>query len=875
MVMRELLPLLPKPSRFAGIEEGAIIKDRAHVDLHVALAFPDTYEVGMSYIGQKILYDIINKRPEWWAERVFLPEKEAAEILRQAHAPLASLESDTSLAQMDALCFSVTHELCYTDLLHMLDLAGIPLRSCQRGNSLYDYPIIMAGGGALPGAEALMPFVDLAALGDGEEMICEILESLQKARQKGWTRQEFLHDAARLPGVYIPCLFPADERGIVHVPRDMAKPARRVMPDLDHAPFPVRQTLPLDAIHDRLVLEIARGCTRGCRFCHAGFVYRPLRERSPQQVEELLEQALAGTGYDEVSFLSLSAGDYSALTGLFDASYRRCAKEQISLALPSLRVGSVGAPVLAQMAKIRRTGITLAPEAGSQRLRDVINKGVTENELLEHIAMLLEFGWRHVKLYFMIGLPTETDEDLEAIVHLCDRVHEMAKKTGRNIQVSAALSTFVPKPFTPFQWEAQPSLAEIERRIRHVLDYASGRRYLKIRWHDPKVSHLEGILSRADRRMADVVEKAYRKGAIYTGWAEHFRLDPWLDAMEECGLDAEEFTAARAMGSTLPWSHIEIGINEAFLATEREKAYKAATTPDCRCGLCEMCGACDRGTHKSKLARSVAFTGKIQTMLAEKPNPKKAEADLETWQSKNTDMEQTRPPQIAENLREKKACWRFWHIKQGGYVWLSQLELQDQLLRALRRAGIPLAFSGGFRPAPLLSFTRALPVGLSSGAEWFSVILRADMPQDELLDRLKAKLPAGLGIFQLDECAQKARTMQSVSEQFSIAFEDRADLQKMTARLADLSGSADSFYTYSTKKGEKTVNLTSFIRAWKLMNDGEIALHLDWQTGYLSPLVLTGALLCETGGRQTFRQSFTLRKHAQILGGRLYGNQIF
>ena len=460
--MRDLLPLLPRPSRFAGIEDGACRKDPARVRLRMALAFPDTYEVGMSYLGQKILYGIVNAHEAWWAERAMAPDREAGAVLRANNAPLCTLESDTPLARLHCVSFSITHELCYTNVLYMLDLAGIPLRSAQRGQDLTACPLVIAGGGALLSAEPLTPFMDLMVLGDGEESLPDVLRLLERALDHGWSRDQLLREARLIPGVYVPSLFaPGEDGALVPLLPDYTRPARRIVADLNTAVYPTRQVVPVGAVHNRLSLEIARGCTRGCRFCHAGMVYRPVRERSLANITSLLDDCLHETGFDEISFLSLSTGDFSALKTLCHGVLDRCAREQISLSLPSLRVGSIDDEIIERMADLRRTGCTLAPEAGSQRLRDVINKGVSEEGLLLHAQKLLEHGWRLVKLYFMIGLPTETDEDLAAIADLCRKVRDAAGRGGPRLQVTAALSPFVPKPFTPFQWEAQISREEI------------------------------------------------------------------------------------------------------------------------------------------------------------------------------------------------------------------------------------------------------------------------------------------------------------------------------------------------------------------------------------------------------------------------------
>ncbi len=563
--MKEILSLLPRPSHFLGTEEGSIHKNLVPGMLHVALAFPDLYEVGMSYLGQKILYSILNERPDMFAERVFAPQPEAAAILQEQQLPLATLESDTPLAETHAIGFSITHELCYTNVLFMLDLARIPLRAQERGktDNLFAYPMILAGGGCAVAAEPLAPFVDVMLLGDGETLILDVTRLLAKARAEGWSRSRYLRAVAEIPGVYVPELYEQDPEHpscVRPVVEGLLRPSRRVVANLDEAPYPVQQVLPFGAVHNRLSLEIARGCTRGCRFCQAGMVYRPARERSLENASETLQRCLAATGFDEVSFLALSAGDFSALKTLFLDAADRCAAEQISLSLPSLRVGSIDDDIMARMADIRRTGATLAPEAGSQRLRNIINKGVTEEGLLLHVQKLFQHGWQQVKLYFMIGLPGETDEDLLAITDLCRKARDAAGRGMPRLQVTAALSPFVPKPHTPFQWEAQISMEEMARRVHLVLETFKKEKCLKLRWHEPAVSFLEGVLSRGDRRLADVVERAYRKGATFAAWMEYFKLEPWLEALRETGMEAESFTGPRSHVEPHPWRHLEGGI---------------------------------------------------------------------------------------------------------------------------------------------------------------------------------------------------------------------------------------------------------------------------------------------------------------------------
>ncbi len=606
--MRDILPLLPRPSRYIGIEEGSVVKQPDQISLRLGLAFPDLYEVGMSYLGQKILYSLVNQRPTWWAERVFAPCKDSGAIMREQGARLCTLESHYPLHKLDVVGFSITHELCYTNVLWMLDLAGIPLRAADRAKAMaqgQQLPLIIAGGGCTLAAEPLAPFMDLMVLGDGEEVLVELLTLLEQAKSEAWTRSQTLQGAAKIPGIYVPEFFVKEPDGTdaklkaQHGPDSIV---RRLVPDMNSVDYPAQQTMPFGAVHNRLALEIARGCTRGCRFCQAGMVYRPVRERTVDNLSNILGKCLAGTGYDDVSFLSLSTGDFSALKGLFLKTHASCAQEQISISLPSLRVGSIDDSIMEKLSSIRRTGVTLAPEAGSQRLRDVINKGVTEEELITHVQKLFEYGWQQVKLYFMIGLPTETHEDIKAIVELCRKVRDAAGPGIKRLQVTAAISPFVPKPHTPFQWERQLNLAEIRERIGWLLTAFKGEKRLKMRWHEPETSFLEGVFSRGDRSLAPVIETAYAKGAIFASWMEHFRLQPWLDAMQEHGINPDDFLAERAVDSPLPWSHLNTGLNTEFLLRERKKAVEGKISPDCRYGACQVCGVCDLPNKPSQLA---------------------------------------------------------------------------------------------------------------------------------------------------------------------------------------------------------------------------------------------------------------------------------
>lgn len=841
--MKAILSLLPRPSHFLGTEEGVMRPQNA--DINCALAFPDLYEVGMSYLGHKILYAIVNNTPGMCAERVFAPEPDAGKVLREAGLPLSTLESDIPLAEVDLLGFSITHELCCTNVLYMLDLAGIPLRTAERGDDLSQWPLVVAGGGCTVAAEPVAPFMDLMLLGEGERLIVDLLVLLRTAKAEGWSRSRTLVEASHIPGVYAPSLFvpsPEHPHRLLPTRPDLPRPARRIVADLDEADYPVQQVMPFGAVHNRLSLEIARGCTRGCRFCQAGMIYRPARERSLPNLHKLLDDCLTSTGFDEISFLSLSAGDFSALKTLFLHSAGRCAEEQISLSLPSLRVGSIDDAIMRRMADIRRTGATLAPEAGSQRLRDIINKGVTEEQLLLHVQKLFENGWQQVKLYFMIGLPGETDDDMHAITDLCRKVRDAAGRGMPRLQVTAAISPFVPKAHTPFQWEPQLSLSEIQRRIGLLRDDFRAHKNLKMRWHEPAMSQLEGLLSRGDRRLADVVESAYRRGAIFTDWAEHFSMEPWIEAMAEHNQTFETYTGPRDLDAPLPWDHLEAGISREFLLKERARAFEGRITDDCRYSACRNCGACDTVAGPSLLARDPHSTATHGNRLIFPQRDQESHAPHRDEEGRILCPERhkpTAPPAIEAALGVKAVRYRIWHSKEDEAAFISQLELQSLLERLMRRAGLPLTFSQGFHPLPLISFGRALPVSVESLAEWFSVTLRKPLTEAEVHTRLAPRMPTGIRLLRLESIPVNEKSIGAMAERFILSYPtpDSAHFAAWERFLA-----LDTYLlTRDTKKGPRTADIRPLFHAVTFEGD-DIHLTMDWSSVYISPLTLVRAI---------------------------------
>ena len=596
--MDTLYRSVAKPARYTGGEWNAVRKDPAQVEVRFALALPDVYEVGMSNLGLRILYGILNDRKDTYAERVYCPWPDMEAVMRQAGAPLVTLETHTPLRELDAIGFSLQYEMTYSNILTMLDLGGIPLESASRDEN---DPLIVGGGPCAYNPEPVADFFDCFVIGEGEDVIGEIAAEIAAWKQGGRCggRRALLERLAQHQGIYAPAFYRVepDEYGAFRQIQPISEVApvkvtKRVMADLDNAPFPTRSVVPyLETVHDRIMLELFRGCTRGCRFCQAGVVYRPVRERKPETLLQLAQELVDYTGYDEMSLVSLSSADYSCLPELARELLTRFAPQRVSLSLPSLRIDSFSIELANEIQKVRRSGLTFAPEAGTQRLRDVINKGVTEADLMEAAGAAFRSGWSGIKLYFMIGLPTETDEDVLAIADLARKVLALSRNV-RNRKITVSASTFVPKAHTPFQWVPQLSIAEMERR-QSLLRSALRDRSISFNWHDPQTSRLEGVFARGDRKVGKVLLEAWRQGARFDGWSEYFRPDIWADAFVATGIDPDFYTTrSRTTNEALPWQHIDCGASSEWLATEWKRAQSGTLTADCRHGECTGCGVC-------------------------------------------------------------------------------------------------------------------------------------------------------------------------------------------------------------------------------------------------------------------------------------------
>ena len=599
--IESILPLVQKPARYTGGELNSVVKNKENIDLRFAFCFPDTYEIGMSHLGMKILYSLINSRDNYWCERVFAPDTDMEEIMRERGIPLFALESCDALADFDAIGFTLQYELCYTNVLNMLDLAGIPLRSANRGDSL-DTPIIVAGGPCVCNPEPLADFIDVFEIGEGEEVMLEFLDLLNEYKNSGKTRSEFLIAASKIEGIYVPSLYDIEYNEDGTIKSITAKNGapdkinKRVVADLDAVFYPDKFVVPfVEVVHDRVVHEIFRGCIRGCRFCQAGFWYRPIREKSVDTISKQSQKLACTSGYDELSLCSLSSSDYTKITELLEELLGWAVPQKINVALPSLRIDNFSDELKEKLSLVRRSGLTFAAEAGTQRLRDVINKNISEEEILETCRKAFTGGWTAVKLYFMIGLPTETDDDVIGINQLSQKVvnefyNNPDKPKGKGVNVSAGVSSFVPKPCTPFQWEPQDTREELKRKQQLLLETCTSKK-ITFRFHNTDLTFLEGVFARGDRKLCKVIETAYRNGCTFDSWDDKFKFDTWMNAFETCGVSTEFYAnRRRSYDEILPWDHINSGVKKSFLISENEKAKKAETTGHCR-QQCAGCGS--------------------------------------------------------------------------------------------------------------------------------------------------------------------------------------------------------------------------------------------------------------------------------------------
>ena len=597
--VEKILQYVQKPARYVGGELNSVIKDANKVDIRYAFCFPDIYEIGMSHLGMKILYGLVNDREDSWCERVFAPDVDMEEQMRKHNVPLFALESGDYIKDFDMIGFTLMYELCYTNVLNMLDLAGIPLFSKDRTELA---PIICVGGPCACNPEPIADFVDIVFLGDGEESTNAVIDLLKECKKNGASKQEFLLKAKDITGVYVPSFYKdtynddGTLKELVPINDAPEKVKKSIVSDMNKCYYPKEFVVPfISIVHDRAVEEIFRGCIRGCRFCQAGFIYRPIREKSVETINAQSKALIESTGYDELSLCSLSTSDHSQVNDMLTSLIDWTVKDKINLSLPSLRVDNFSDELVDKLNKVRKSGLTFAPEAGTQRLRDVINKNVTEQEVIKTCTKAFDNGWTTVKLYFMMGLPTETMEDIEGIANLgMDVIHAFYnnpnRQKGTGLQVNISCSSFIPKPFTPFQWEPEDTMESLKAKQKHLLESIPSKK-IKVSYHETPTSLLEGVLARGDRRLSAVLYSAYKKGCKFDSWDEHFKFDAWMEAFEENNLDPYFYTQRRRdFSEVLPWDHLDYGISRKFLERENIKAHENETTPHCRI-QCAGCGA--------------------------------------------------------------------------------------------------------------------------------------------------------------------------------------------------------------------------------------------------------------------------------------------
>lgn len=724
---REVLPLVSRPARYVGGERNVPEKDPEDVELSFLFAFPDVYEIGMSHLGIRVLYDILARRSDIAVERVFAPWIDMEAILREKEIPLFSVETMRAAREFDVIGFTLQYELHYTEVLTMLDLAGVPIRAEER---VADDPFVVGGGPCAFNPEPMAAFFDMFVLGDGESAVLELSDLLIGAKREGLSRGETLKRAAAVPGVYVPSLYEAVyEGGRYAGTRPVASGAperieRRVEAALSYEFHPMTPIVAVtETTHDRLAVEIMRGCTRGCRFCQAGMVTRPVRECPMEDVARLVLEGIAASGYDEVSLVSLSASDYGGLTGLVARLNETLFERKVSVSLPSLRADRFGLELADGIGRVRKAGLTFAPEAGSQRLRDVINKNESEENILDTVEVAFGAGWNRVKLYFMIGLPTETDSDVEAIGRLVGKVRETAWNIRRGAKLNVSISPFVPKSHTPFQWERQDSVEETrgkEALLRPMLRMKGVKASLR----DPEISFVEGVLARGGRQIADVVEAAWRAGARFGGWSETFDAGFWHDALERTGLQASDCLAARDPDEPLPWDHIDAGPSRAFLLEERRRGLAGEATADCRQEECYACGACSPEKQMSR----------------EMPGPS---APTGTRSGPGFGRRQRRRLDANGSGTSR---WRIRYAKGRDARFLSHLDLTRAWSRAVGASGLPVSYTQGFNPRPKLSFGPPLPVGTTGESEFVEMEFSRSAEASGIEERLEGRLPAGIVI---------------------------------------------------------------------------------------------------------------------------------
>ncbi len=792
----DILARVERPSRYLGTELNRSFKPGSKVRL--ALAFPDLYDLGLGNLGLHILYAILNRLPDVWAERVYAPAADMEKALREGGHHLFALESKDELHHFDGLGFTLQSELTFTNIVNMIDLAGMPIRAANRREG---HPLVFAGGPSVFNPEPLAPFMDFFVIGDGEDVVIEIAEVFRSVSG----REARLQALAAIEGVYVPSLYPMETLadGSIRPPLDAPKIRKRTAKKLTAEQFPVNYLVPYtEQVHDRVSLEVLRGCTQGCRFCQAGMTTRPVRERSIDDVESLMRRTLAATGYDEVSLVSLSTCDHSHVRGLVARTAQVAAETKVTVSLPSLRLDSFSVDLADMAATTRRTGLTFAPEAATPRLRAVINKWIPDEELIEMASAAYDKGWDHVKTYFMIGLPTERDEDVVAIADLCRRTLWAGKKKNSQAMVHTGVSTFVPKPFTPFQWAEQIDIGETERKQALLLDRIRTMKSIKFGRHHPEETFLEGLVSRSDRRAADLIEAAWQEGARMDAWGEHLNFGAWQRAIEKTNFDVKNALRERALDERLPWDHIDIHIPKEWFVADWERAMQLQHAPDCRQKKCHKCGVID---VERELCASM-LRGAIE-----------GRKDEAAWVRPTVTV--TKEPEAVQRLR-----FRIGRIGEARF--LGHLEWQNVWVRALRRVEAPIAYTQGFHPHPRIDFSSALPSGEESLAEYLDVRLSARRDVAAFTAALRETAPAGFLVLGGIEVPLKANALMGEVIGWEYQLISGMDVDVLRAAAWSLLETTELKIARKSKSGLLTIDVRGMIRHLRVRDDGVVELGL-------------------------------------------------
>jgi len=838
---QDILPLVEKPSSYLGNEINSVRKEPDKVKLRVALAFPDLYEIGTSHFGMQIIYHILNQDKQIAAERVFTPGSDMEEYLRLSGLPLTTLESQTPLSGFDIIGFSLLYELNYTNILTMFELGKIPFFARERDS---DTPIVIAGGPCTCNPEPVADLFDAMVVGDGEGVMVEMAQAWIRWKESGTRdKEKLLTEWSGIEGVYIPAFYKVtfDLAGFqVPMPssfdqnRNKGKTSRAVFSDLDKAPFPDEPVVPYGKpVHDRLRLEVSRGCSRGCRFCQAGMIYRPVRERSPDTLLFQTEKCLASTGYEDISLLSLSTGDYQCLIPFMEQLMDQSENKNIAVSLPSLRADRLTPDLMQQIKRVRKTGFTIAPEAGSQRLRDIINKNITAKEVADTVRHAFNLGWQRIKLYFMIGLPYETGDDLRSIVEFVKDLRKISDPKKNSGKINVSISTFIPKPHTPFQWASQITQLESKEKINWL------RRNLKlpgvhVKWQNPGVSFLEGLWARGDRRLVHLLVKAYQNGCRFDGWSDKFQYDRWEAALSAANVDIDFYTTRkRDLAEPLPWDHIDIKVSKDFLKEEWRKAEKGESTLDCRWGDCHGCGVCNFRT--------------IQPQIFKRGE-------------KNEITSLNRSRAHFESKSEFSKKFKITYSKLGPGKYFGHLELVNIFLRALRRSKISVKYSNGFHPMPKVSFEDPLPIGMESQNEIFFLTATDMIEPEEIIESLNNHLPPGIAIHECQFEPSSGEKNDNKSTRYQIVLRDavfkKSDLERFCKRN-------DLIVNRLNRKGKlKKINIKDMVETIQLLSPEKLEITLGSKKGSMVR-PMEALLNIFTVSEQTLRQAKVVKMMKQ------------